>query len=523
MIDKFLNNRFYTLYLIPFVIGSLAILSFPPFNYIFFNFVIFPIFFYLIIFIKKKSKSTYRKKPFKKNLFIFGTSLGFGFYLSGIHWITNSLTFDENFKFLIPFGLVLIPLFLSLFFSILIVLIGPLLNLNFNSIFLLSGGLALSDYIRSKILSGFPWNLWSYSFSGFTEIIQILNKIGLFAFNLIAITIFLLPVTIFFKIQTRKKLLYLSFIPAILFILYIFGDHSLNQNEKKINLIEEKFNIKVISPNFALRYGLGEEEIEDRLQKLIKYSDPNKKLKTLFIWPEGVFSGYSYREILYLREIFSKNFGTEHFILFGVNKASKKQDGFYNSLIIVNNKMEIIQEYKKQKLVPFGEFLPFEKILRRLGLKKITEGHGSFLKGTIQKNLIFENLNILPLICYEIIFTELTQKSDKGTNLIINVSEDGWFGNSIGPYQHFSKGVFRAVEQNTFLIRSANKGISAIVNNKGEIVKKLDLNEAGNIEFEVPLIQNKNIVKNKNDLIFFILLITYIFIFKYYRKSNDKK
>ena len=139
MIDKLLNNRFYTLYLIPFVIGSLAILSFPPFNYIFFNFIIFPIFFYLIIFIKKKSKSTYRKKPFKKNLFIFGTSLGFGFYLSGIHWITNSLTFDENFKFLIPFGLVLIPLFLSLFFSILIVLIGPLLNLNFNSIFLLSG------------------------------------------------------------------------------------------------------------------------------------------------------------------------------------------------------------------------------------------------------------------------------------------------------------------------------------------------------------------------------------------------
>ena len=76
-------------------------------------------------------------------------------------------------------------------------------------------------------------------------------------------------------------------------------------------------------------------------------------------------------DILYLREIFSKNFGTEHFILFGVNKASKKQDGFYNSLIIVNNKMEIIQEYKKQKLVPFGEFLPFEKILRRLGLKKL--------------------------------------------------------------------------------------------------------------------------------------------------------
>ena len=124
------------------------------------------------------------------------------------------------------------------------------------------------------------------------------------------------------------------------------------------------------------------------------------------------------------------------------------------------------------------------------------------------------------MICYEVIFTELIQSSNDKTNLIINISEDGWFGQSIGPYQHFTKSIFRAIENNTFLVRSANKGISAIINNKGEIVKKLSSLEAGNIQIEVPLIESKN--KNKNDLIFFVLLITYIFIFKLYKKNNGK-
>ena len=125
----------------------------------------------------------------------------------------------------------------------------------------------------------------------------------------------------------------------------------------------------------------------------------------------------------------------------------------------------------------------------------------------------------MPLICYEVIFTKFIQRSDPKTNLIINISEDGWFGNSIGPYQHFIKGVYRAIEQNSFLIRSTNKGLSVIINNKGEIIKKLKPNETGNLELEVPLVQSKN--KNKNDLIFFALLITYILFFLFLRKKYE--
>jgi len=176
MIEKYLNNRIYILYVIPFTIGLLTVLSFQPFNLIFINFFILPIVFYVIVHIKKKSKSTYRKKPYKKNLFIFGTTFGFGFYLGGIHWITNSLTFDDNFKILIPIALIAIPAFLSLFYSLTFLIVGPYLNFNLSSIFLFSSSLAISDYLRAKILTGFPWNLWSYSFSWSTEIIQVCNS-----------------------------------------------------------------------------------------------------------------------------------------------------------------------------------------------------------------------------------------------------------------------------------------------------------------------------------------------------------
>ena len=518
MIEKYLNNRFYTLFLFPFILGCLTVFSFQPYNFTLINFIVLPIFFYLITYIKKKSKSIYRKKPYKKNLFFFGTAFGFGYYLSGIFWITYSLTFDESFRYLIPIGLILIPLFLSLFFSLPVLIIGPLLNNNIGSIFLLSGGLAFSDYLRAKILTGFPWNLWTYSFSWAIEVIQLLNVIGLFAFNLIIITIFMLPALLFFTINFKKKLLSLSLIPSIFFLFYIYGNLTINMNDKNLKNLAENFYIKVVSPNFELEYGLSDEEMNLRLDSLIKYSDPNRKLKTLFDWPEGVFRGYSYNDILFFKEKFSKNFNKNHFILFGINKSNMTNDGFYNSLIIVNNNFDIIGEYKKQKLVPFGEFLPFANTLNKFGLKKITEGHGSFLKGDRHDNLIIENLNIMPLICYEIIFTKFIQNSSNETNLIINISEDGWFGNSIGPYQHFAKAIFRAIEQNSYLVRSANKGISAIINNKGLVVKKLEPFESGNIELEVPLIKSQN--KNKNDLIFFVLLFTYILFFKLYKKNN---
>ena len=90
----------------------------------------------------------------------------------------------------------------------------------------------------------------------------------------------------------------------------------------------------------------------------------------MFVWPEGVFSGNSFEDIQKFKHIFVKNFSDKHYILFGINRINSGRNGFYNTLVIVNNNLEIIKKYNKQKLVPFGEFLPFENLLNKIGLKK---------------------------------------------------------------------------------------------------------------------------------------------------------
>ena len=215
MLD-FFNKRFFIIFLFPLLLGGLTVLSFQPFNFFFINFISLPLLFYSIIYVKKKSKSIYRKKPFFKNLFILGTSYGFGFFFFGIYWIAYSLTFDETFKFLIPLSLLLIPFFLSLFFSLPITLIGNYCDKNISSIFLISSTFAFSDFLRSKILTGFPWNLWSYSFSWSIESLQILSTIGFFTFNLLIITFFFIPSVIFFQ----NKIKYFFVAGSIILIFY---------------------------------------------------------------------------------------------------------------------------------------------------------------------------------------------------------------------------------------------------------------------------------------------------------------
>ncbi len=519
MFLKFLNNRFILVCVLPLFLGLLSVFSFNPFNFTIINFIIFTSLFYLLSHVNKKSKNIYRKKPYLKNLFFIGYFFGVGFFLSGTYWISYSLTYVDDLKYLIPLTIILLPLFLGLFYGFSTLICGPFLKNDFKSILLFSATFASSDFMRSKIFSGFPWNLWAYSWSWFTEIIQILNPIGLFAFNLVVITIFCVPVILIFKNYKQK---YLIFLIAFLcfFANYINGSLILNKNEFLLENIkkEKKINLKIISPNFDLKYNLNSADIDIIFENLIKFSEPERKKETVFIWPEGVFAGYYFSDIKRFKKIFSQNFSSKHVIIFGINTREKNSSASFNSLIAVNNNLEIIYKYNKKKLVPFGEFLPFEKFFNNIGLKKVTYGYGSFSKGNIQNNLKIDNLNILPLICYEIIFPELSQKSSQKTNLIVNISEDAWFGGSIGPHQHFSKAIFRAVENNVFLARAANQGFSAFLSNKGRILKSLNPNETGNIEMDIPILAAKS--KNKNDLIFFILLFTYIFIFYLFKKKQ---
>ena len=514
MLNKIINNKILILFFIPFFLGLLSTFSFQPYNYVIINFLILPTLFFILTYVNKRSKNVYRKKPYFKNLFYIGYFFGVGYFFSNTYWISYALTFDENFKFLIPFSLIFIPLFLALFFGLATLFVGPFLKNNFPSILIFCASLSFLDFLRSKLFTGFPWNLWPYSLTTFPEFLQLTNKIGFFAFNLIIITMFCLPTLIFFKNKKINfSILAVSF--SLLFCNYFYGSIIINKystnNKSNYQKKLKEMNLKIISPNFDLKYNLNSDDVPQLIKKLIRSSDPNDSKETIFLWPEGVFTGYDFGDIYKFRSLIKNSFSKNHKIVFGINRYEKNLDSFFNSLVIINNDFDILYQYNKKKLVPFGEFLPFENILNKFGFKKITYGYGSFLKGSEQNNYEFDGISILPLICYEIIFPELIQKSNINTNLIINISEDAWFRNSVGPYQHFSKAIFRAIESDTIVARSANKGFSAIINSKGQILKSLKPTETGNIEMNININKSEN--KNRNDLIFFLLLFTYTIIF----------
>jgi len=524
MVLSFLNSRFFLVFLFPLFLGSLTVFSFQPYNYNFINFLIIPALFLVTTYVRKKSKNTYRKKPYLLNLFLIGYLFGIGFFLSGTYWISHSLSFDESFKFLIPISIIGLPLFLGLFFGLGNLIVGPFLKNNFISILLFSSSFAAMDFLRAKMFSGFPWNLWSYTWSWMPEALQLLPIIGLYSFNLICIIIYCSTLLLVFN----RKYNWIGFTLIVIFSFcnYIYGASVIKKNNKYLDQIklESKNSIftKIISPSFDLKYNLSNEDVGKNILKLIKYSAPEKNVKTLFVWPEGVFTGFNFEQVKQYQSLFEKNFSDNHLILFGVNTFV---EGFvknktFNSLVIVNNRLEILFKYNKLKLVPFGEFLPFENILTKLGLKKITEGHGSFTAGSKTNIFLLDNLRLLPLICYEIIFPELSLDQNQ-KNLIVNISEDAWFGETIGPSQHFAKAVFRSIENNVFLIRSANKGFSAFIDNKGNVKKFLKPSETGIIELNVPFINNEKI-KYKIDLIFFILLSTCLFIFLLFKKNENQ-
>ncbi len=404
-----LNNKFFIIFFVPFLLGAITILGFAPYNLTFINFFTFSILLLLILKVKKKTQSRYRKKKSNRYFFFLGCAFGFGFFLLGNYWISISLTHDEMFKGLIPFALILIPLFLSLFFGLAILLVGAFAEKNIYFILLFSLVFSMFEFLRGNLLTGFPWNLISYTWSWSTEVIQILSLIGTYALSLISITFFCIPFLFFQKKIVKKNILFI-----LIFLVIFVGNYSYGifKSNKYNYRFDEKISVKIISPNFSLKdYTTKSEKFQ--IKRLIKISDPEKDKKTLFIWPEGIFYQSYLQDIKKYQDLFKDKFSENHLIILGINNFTKPDDTnnqkYFNSLIVLNHQLENLSLYNKINLVPFGEFLPFEKILSKFGLKKITPGYSPFSPGDeraiINLGNKFNEKLILPLVCYEIIYS----------------------------------------------------------------------------------------------------------------------
>ncbi len=521
MIAK-LNNKLFVIFFAPFLLGAITILGFAPYNLTFINFFTFSILLFLISKVKKSTQSKYRNKKSNRYFFYLGCSFGFGFFLLGNYWITISLTHDEMFKGLIPFALILIPLFLSLFFGLAILLVGTFVEKDISFILFFSLVFSIFEFLRGNLFTGFPWNLISYTWSWSTEIVQILSLIGAYSLSLISITFFCIPFLFFKKEFVLKNIFFVLFCLIIFIGNYSYGKFKLNNSNYKF---DKEINVKIISPNFSLKdYNNQSEEFQ--IKRLIKISDPKKDKKTLFIWPEGIFYQSYLEDIKKYRNLFKDKFSENHLIILGINNFTSinniDDQKYFNSLAVLNYKLEILSLYNKINLVPFGEFLPFEKTLSKFGLKKITPGYSSFSSGDermmINLGSQFNEKLILPLICYEIIYPAKIKKANQLPDLVVNISEDAWFGQSIGPQQHFTKAIYRSIEEGVFIARSANKGISAFINPNGKVLKSLNMGESGNIELNFPYFNQPTLFSNHGNKIFFLIILLYIFLTLIFKK-----
>ena len=396
---------------------------------------------------------------------------------------------------------------------------------NLSSFFLFSIIFAIIEFIRGSILTGFPWNLIAYSFSNQLEILNITSIIGTYGFNLFCISLFTSPSLIILRKKKKEAVVFITFI-IITISFYSFG----SQNLEKFNELEttkHDFKIRIISSNISIDRFYNNIDPIQGIEDLIKISSPPKNEKVIFIWPEGILPGILQEELVEYKRVFSEAFNENHLIIIGIDSRSKENQTlkYFNSFSVFDHDLNLINSYNKVNLVPFGEFLPFEKILKKIGIKTITNYYQSYSKGEVRNTMEINQRNfylkILPLICYEIIYSgKIFRNND--FNYIINISEDGWFGNSAGPQQHFVHSIYRAIESGKYVLRSSNNGITAIVNPLGVVEKKLKLNQSGYIDFIESKKIKPTLFSQYGNKIFVLIILLYIFLlFSFNRIKNE--
>jgi apolipoprotein N-acyltransferase len=188
--------------------------------------------------------------------------------------------------------------------------------------------------------------------------------------------------------------------------------------------------------------------------------------------------------------------------------AAAAGDRYYNSVVAIDDQGVIVDAVDKVHLVPFGEYLPFSGLLRRLGIERLVAGPMNFSAGSERHALeVPGGIRAVPFICYEIIFPELVAVDVASAGLIVNVTNDAWFGDTPGPYQHFRQAQLRAVENGLPLVRAANNGISAVVDARGRVVDALAIDARGALDVRVPIVEQAILTADQRRINGFLIVL----------------
>ena len=433
--------------------------------------------------------------------FILGFLFGFIHHVTGLYWISNSLLVEaDKFAWLIPFAASLIPAILALFIGFVCYLTHKLEYKGFAKILFFSSAWVFAEIIRGHALTGFPWNLTGYIFMGSIEISQAAAYVGVYGLSLLAIILFSAPYMVFsslvdFKFYNRVTKISFSML-YLLPIVFVTAIISMNGREKILKNTDkfEKTYIRVVQPNISQQEKMDNLRLGEQLYKLytlsVKKSEIDGFVPDLIIWPEAA-TPFNIKVSPLFRDEVSDIVPYSAYLLLGSIRYDIENNAVYNSMEIIDGEGNLVEDkfYNKHHLVPFGEYIPLRKIFPLV--ESIAGGHGDFSRGKGPDIIKLDNAPAFsPNICYEIIFpnqvVDNKPEFKDRAKFILNLTNDAWFGDSTGPYQHLDKSRMRAIEEGVPVIRAANTGVSAVIDANGIILKSLELNKKGVIDIKLP-------------------------------------
>jgi apolipoprotein N-acyltransferase len=414
-----------------------------------------------------------------KSAALYGFWFGLGFFTAGLYWIAIGVSvYIDDFWWAIPFALFGLPLILSPF-VVLASVIGWYFREKNYYILMLSLAWVFFEWVRSWIFTGLPWNLLGYTLTFSDELVQLGSIIGTYGMSFLVIYLGAGSIDL---LGPKKRNSYFILFLIITISALLFGSWRLRENPIAFTDIK----IRIVQPSIPQSDKWDEKVFWEHLDKHVDLSHINTGFKPdIILWSEAaVTAPHSIPQIKH--RLKSAIIAPDTILITGgiSDRKNDKEYDIYTAMYAINIWGEILFEYHKAHLVPFGEYMPLRDVLP---FKKLTPGLVDYTEG--KKGEVVElkklNLKIRPLICYEAIFPSESYTED--SDVLINITNDTWYGNSSGPYQHFQMARMRAVETGTPLLRAANSGISAIVDSLGRVISATKLGHSTVLDGVLPL------------------------------------
>lgn len=441
-----------------------------------------------------------------RQAFAFGYWFGFGFFAIGLSWIANALALDiVSFGWLIPLALAAGGAFFGLFTAF------PALGAYyFRGYFARSIAFgvfwAFFEWIRSFLLTGFPWNLLGSVLAFDYRLLQPAAIFGTYGLSLAVVIAAMLPAAAFFP--PKKKNAVIGIISSLGILSAISGYGYYRTNLLDNNTLSD-ISVRIVQPSIPQSLKWDYAELEKNFADYIDMSqaDGFSNIKAV-IWGETASTFPVALDRSHFYQMLPAVPDNGYLITGSIDYFPEDDDRWLpvNAGLILRHGKGIVNTYAKSHLVPFGEYIPLRRFLPD-SLRPITKVIADFKAGDGVKTFQTEDLPPFGLlICYEIIFPHQVANQQNRPQWLINLTNDGWYGRSSGPYQHLVTARLRAVEEGLTVVRAANSGVSALISRTGKVIKSLELHERGNLDFYLPQqLDTLTLYARHGNLYFFLL------------------